>query len=276
LHAKAKNASEEAIKAQEDGKRVAREAKEMLETLMGFEETIAESKANASEAMKLIPLIKQLIKEANETASAADNKVSSAQGDAEMSFNTATSASNMTQTAKNDIDDLIAQARKLLNETMSFMMNEVVETQNNIKDTDKKLDEYKEIAIKDGEKVTKAKNDSMMASEQASKANNELTKTLEDVDQLIETIENLDEINLKELEEAERRFAAAKDTIDGAISAEIDLLQSKLVEQNNTITEYELDLGPLRKQVEFVNQLYLYLPKTCFRSPEGLEGNNNI
>ena len=51
--------------------------------------------------MKLIPLIKQLIKEANETASAADGKVSSAEGDAEMSFNTATGAHNTTLNAKN-------------------------------------------------------------------------------------------------------------------------------------------------------------------------------
>ena len=43
----------------------------------------------------------RLIKEANETAQAADRKVSSAEGDSEMSFNTATSASNVTQTAKN-------------------------------------------------------------------------------------------------------------------------------------------------------------------------------
>ena len=170
---------------------------------------------------------------------------------------------------------MIAQAKKLLNETMSFMMNEVVETQNNIKETDKKLDEYKEIAIEDGKKVDKATEDSKMAAEVASKANNDLTRSLEDVDKLIETIENLDEINLAELEEAERRFAAAKDQIDGAISFEIDLLQNKLASQNATITEYELDLGPLRAQVEFVNQLYLYLPKTCFRSPEGLEGNQN-
>ena len=154
------------------------------------------------------------------------------------------------------------------------MMNEVIETQENIKEADKKLDEYKIIAIEDGKKVDKAKNDSMDASEIASKANNDLTKSLEEVDRLIETIENMDEINVKELEEAERRFASAKDVIEGAISVEIDLLQSKLSEQSKTIMKYELDLEPLRKQVNFVHQLYTYLPKTCFRSPEGLEGNN--
>ena len=66
-----------------------------------FNETIAASKANATESMKNIPLIMKLIKGANETAQLADTKVSSAEGDSEMSFNTATSASNVTQTAKN-------------------------------------------------------------------------------------------------------------------------------------------------------------------------------
>ena len=36
LYGKAKNASDEAIKAQEDGKRIAREAQEMLKTLMVY------------------------------------------------------------------------------------------------------------------------------------------------------------------------------------------------------------------------------------------------
>lgn len=169
---------------------------------------------------------------------------------------------------------MIAEARRLLNETMSFMMNEVVETQNNIKEADKKLDEYKIIAIEDGKKVDKAKNDSMAASEIASKANNDLTESLEKVDKLIETIENMDDINEDELREAERRFEEAKDAIEGTISMEIDLLESKLKEQSDTIKNYELDLEPLRKQVDFVHQLYVYLPKTCFRSQEGLEGNN--
>jgi len=173
---------------------------------------------------------------------------------------------------------MLKRARKLLNDTMAFMMNEVQQTKDNIKDTNEKIDEYKEVAISDAKKVQKAKDDSTMASDLAAKANNDLTKSLQDVDKLIEVIENLDEINIKELEDAERRFAAAKDTIENVIEAEINLLQRKLEKQNSTITEYELDLEPLKREVNFVNQLYLYLPKTCFRSKEGLEGakNNNI
>lgn len=274
LYAKAKNASDLANKAEEDGKRVAREAKEMLETLLGFEEKIERSKANASEALKLVPLIEKLIKEANKTSGIADEKVSSAEGDAEVSYNTANKASNTTLRAKNEIDDMIARARKLLNETMSFMMNEVVETQNNIKDTNKKLDEYREIANNDGKKVQKANKDSVEASERASKANNDLTKSLEEVENLIESIGNLDNINIKELEAAEKRFADAKDNIENKISLEINLLQDKLVQQNNTITEYELDLDPLRKEIQMVHELFVYLPRKCFRNKDPVEGQN--
>ena len=173
---------------------------------------------------------------------------------------------------------MLKRARKLLNDTMDFMMNEVQQTKDNIKETNEKIDEYKEVANNDAKKVEKAKNDSITASVLAAKANSDLTKSLQDVDKLIETIEGLDEINIKELEEAERRFAAAKDTIENVIEAEINFLENKLEEQNKTISEYELDLEPLRREVNFVNELYLYLPKTCFRSKEGLEGakNNNI
>ena len=68
--------------------------------IQGFEEKIERSKANATEAMKLVELIKKLIKEANETAGIADEKVSSAEGDAEVSYNTANKASNTTMRAK--------------------------------------------------------------------------------------------------------------------------------------------------------------------------------
>lgn len=49
----------------------------------------------------MIPLIKRLIKEANETGQEADEKVSSAEGDAKMSFDTATKANATTAQAKN-------------------------------------------------------------------------------------------------------------------------------------------------------------------------------
>lgn len=72
----------------------------ILFVLQGFKENIAKSKANATEALKLIPLIKQLIKEANETGQDADDKVSSAEGDATMSFETASKANATTAQAK--------------------------------------------------------------------------------------------------------------------------------------------------------------------------------
>lgn len=68
--------------------------------LQGFEKIINESKANATEALKNIELIKALIKEANETAINASSNADMASSDANKSRDLARKANATTEMAK--------------------------------------------------------------------------------------------------------------------------------------------------------------------------------
>lgn len=159
---------------------------------------------------------------------------------------------------------MIRRARELMNETMAFMMNELLETKDDINKTSSELDNYKKLAIEDGETVESARKNAINASELATKTENDLNSSLEKVEQLIVEIEAMEDIDYKTLEDAENRFAVAKEIIEGTIASEIEFLQNMLVEQNNTITQHVLDLEPLRKQIKHVNTLYTELPRKCF------------
>jgi len=271
LYRQAKNASDEAKKAQEDGLRVAKQGQEMLETLLKFNERIAASKANATEAMKLIDLIKQLIKEANETGMVASKNAETAETQAMESFQLASWANKTTVSTRQDIDDIMEQARKLLNETETFMQNQLVETKNDIKITQTKLDELKSKAEEDSSKIQTALNKTEEGKNKATLAENDLIKALDNVEDLMVLIDSLPEIDFQTLEDAEDRFKKAKEIIEGNIQDEIDLLEKKSIEQEQLIKQYELDLDPLRKQIQMNSELFEYIPKSCFRKQGGLE-----
>lgn len=165
------------------------------------------------------------------------------------------------------------QLRELLNDTMSFMMNEIEDTKQSVNRTSQELDNYNKQAIDDGVAVENARKDSINASQLANKADNDLNESMNQVENLIAEIEKVPEIDLDTLADAERRFEVAKDIIDGTIATEINWLQNKLKEQSDEITRYELDLVPLEEQINFVNQLFLALPKRCFYGPPVTETN---
>lgn len=268
----AKNASDNAKAAQEDGSKVATEAKEMLETLQGFNDIIKRSKKNATKALELVDLIKKLIKEANDTALTASANAGMAEGDANMSLDIAQKANATTHAAKKEIDDIMQEALKLLNETMSFIMNELQDTKNAVNTTDVALDGYKMQAEIDAKSVDSAYNESVLAGNAAAKAKNDLQKSLQDVEELMVGIDGLDQIDYATLEDAEKRFQIAKDIIEENITAEIEILERKVLEQENTIKQYELDLTPLENQIAEREKITSALPTyQCFRQKTRLE-----
>ena len=163
------------------------------------------------------------------------------------------------------------EAVLLLNKTISFMLTELVKTKGDIMKTGTALDGYKEQANRDATKIQQAHNESVVAGNLASKAQNDLSIALADVENLMIEVEALGSIDLAALEAVEERFAKAKNTIENKITVEIDSLQKKVVEQKLTITNYELDLGPLRKEVAGAVTLFNGIPMKCFKVDPAFE-----
>lgn len=159
-----------------------------------------------------------------------------------------------------------------MNETMSFIMNELQDTKNAVNTTDVALDGYKMQAEIDAKSVDSAYNESVLAGNAAAKAKNDLQKSLQDVEELMVGIDGLDQIDYATLEDAEKRFQIAKDIIEENTTAEIEILERKVLEQENTIKQYELDLTPLENQIAEREKITSALPTyQCFRQKTRLE-----
>ncbi|XP_047134254.1 laminin subunit gamma-1 [Hydra vulgaris] len=275
LHLLAINASQEAANAQAIGAKVAKEAQDMLETLKGFNENIKRSKANASEALKLIPLIEKLIADANITGKIASENADMSIVDTTASLSLSRDAVKSVSQANIDLDDIISQLRALLNEITSFVSNELNTTNKNIHSVDKSLDVYRKQAQSEAAAIEDASSKILFAKLNASKAQSDLSNSLDDVEELVATIENLNFIDMPTLLAAESRLANASAIIKGQIASDINYLEIKLKEQESLITQYNLDLEPLRKASQKTEQLFDFIPReSCYKPESKLEGGD--
>lgn len=70
---------------------------------------------------------------------------------------------------------------------------------------------------------------------------------------------------MAKLENAEKRFKVANYTINGKLDVELEQLKKASATQSNQIRQYELDLGPLEKEIKHVEDLYKALPRLCMK-----------
>ena len=154
---------------------------------------------------------------------------------------------------------------------MQFMMNEVVQTKNDTIDVKNDLERHAKQTEENSRKLAAALNDSKEATDLATTVENELLKSAENIEVLMEAIDALEEIDFPTLEDAEERFNNAKNTIEIVLQREIENLESKLTQQENLIMQYELSLAPLRKKIAFNRKIYDYIPKGCYREPPAPE-----
>jgi len=275
LYQKAKEANNEAKNAQKEGLAVAEDAKKMLKTLEGFETKIQESKINATKAKELIPLIKQLIRSANKTAHEAADKSKTSEDVSNESLNTITDAHKTSKATKQEAEDMLSEAKELLSNLTKFIDEDISNTNTDITTIGKEIDKYKNIAVIDKQEVQKAKDASSEAVKSITSAQEELSKALRDLEELINDMKDIGDIDIQKLEEAERAMKTAEEKIERKISKDVNILETKITEQEKRIIFYTDNLDELRKQVNHTEKQYEAIPQYCFKVASEFEGNPN-
>ena len=107
--------------------------------------------------------------------------------------------------------------------------------------------------------------DSMYLHFIASATSADLNKALDDVEKLLKDLLGMGTLNITKLENAEKRFKTANDTIVGRLDVELERLKKNSVLQSNQIKQYQLDLGPLEKEIKHVEDIYKSLPRQCMK-----------
>ena len=93
-------------------------------------------------------------------------------------------------------------------------MNEVVQTKNDTIDVKNDLERHVKQTEENSRKLAAALNDSKDATDLATTVENELLKSVDKIEVLMEAIDALEEIDFPTLEDAEERFNNAKNTIE--------------------------------------------------------------
>ena len=92
-----------------------------------------------------------------------------------------------------------------------------------------------------------------------------MTKALDDVEQLLKDLLALEPLDLAKLEDAEKRFEVANSTITGQLDLEFEKVKMASASQSKQIENFNLDLGPLEKEIKHVEGLHKALPQKCMK-----------
>ena len=96
-------------------------------------------------------------------------------------------------------------------------------------------------------------------------------EALDSVEKLLADLGSLENLNLKKLEVAEAKFKVVNDTIVGDLDKEVEKLENASKTQLEIIAKYELDLEPLRKKIEHVDEQFKAIPRRCLKPLPELE-----
>ncbi|XP_070532708.1 laminin subunit gamma-1-like [Ptychodera flava] len=247
------------------GDKTLREAKEMLETLKGFNQLVENSKGAAEDALTDIPEIERIIEEATDTADEANEAIEGAETDAIDARDIATEAEDIAKDAsdgagqvKDDAENTLTDAQGLSDEAKQLMMD--------VDQTQEELDGLARQAIDDAELASEALMKANEASRDADGASKAVDQALQDVDELLDELANLDPLDLDKLAELEQDFVDANATLQGAdIDGKLDELREAKGQQDMWIKEYEDALEELRKAVQNVRDINDALPEGCYR-----------
>lgn len=110
-----------------------------------------------------------------------------------------------------------------------------------------------------------------LSKKQLSVSNSNVMAAIDDVEKASFEIANSVVPNLYELQEAEREFKELNDDINESLYNEINTLLQQIEEQEQSITEYELDLTQLRKEVAQNIVVFDALPRKCMKVVGSIE-----
>nr|XP_002731086.2 PREDICTED: laminin subunit gamma-1-like [Saccoglossus kowalevskii] len=247
------------------GDKTVKEARDMLDTLRGFNDLVEESKGAAEDALDRIPEIERLIREANDTANEANDAIEGAEADAIQARDianeaetTAVEASEGAGQVKEDAEETLDDATGLSDEAMQLMMD--------VDDTEQELDELDKQADNDAALAQEALMKANEARRNAQEASDTVQSALSDVNDLLNELAHLEPIDLERLNELEGQLADTNDTLqDADLDNKLEDLKAARDQQKQWIMDYEDALVDLRAAVQNIRDINDSLPDQCYR-----------
>jgi len=262
-----------ALKAVELGNTVLEEAKVTLATLQDFENRVNENKEAADEAIKKIADIKRTIEDSNEKTAAAsealentDEKAFLAHEVAIESKTTAESASEHAKTIAAESIKIKDSAEQLNKDSQSLQAKYDYTSELVANKTRKTSEEDAQLAAEALREANKAQSSSLEATQKVEQAKSEL----EEISQILSSIEEQDSSSLDELER--RLDAAEQKYIEANLEARLKELEEAKQRQLLRRAELKNEHTMVKEEVDTIEDIISQLPDFCPNDIEhGLE-----
>lgn len=251
--------------AVKQGDRTLKEAQDTLATLKKFDEKVRESQKEALEALKKIPAIRQMIKQAEDKSKDAAAKLDTALADATDARDIAQQAYMLANETSVDVRKIRADASELKSQ-IGNLKTRAGELGDNINQTAAAMGRYESIAKTDEEYALQALERANQAAISARNATETAKNLLNFLNPLLKAIDKIDGIDGNKLAQLEDELAKLKQKLAESNLDSIlrDLLAQK-EKQDQLMAEYQALIDWLVKEVAQIRAIRDSLPDNCFK-----------
>jgi laminin gamma 1 len=251
--------------AVKQGDKTLKEAQDTLATLLKFDQKVQESQKEAMEALKKIPGIRQMIKQAEDKTKDAAAKLDSALADATDARDIAQQAFGLANETSTDVKKIRIEAQDLKSGIVT-LKTKAGELADNINHTTAAMDQFEAIAKTDGELAQQALNRANQAAMSARNATETAKNLLNLLNPLLKSIDKIEGIDGNKLGQLEDELAKLKQKLAESNLATItDDLLAQRDKQRELMKEYQTLIDWLIKEVANIKAIRDSLPDSCFK-----------
>ncbi|KAH3798034.1 laminin subunit gamma-1-like [Dreissena polymorpha] len=255
-----------ALKAVETGEETLREANETLQTLLGFNQVVQDSRGKAEDALEKVPEIEANIREAEARTQEARDALSGAGSDAAEALRIAQEAEKMAQGASDEASRIRQDAGQT-KQKAEKLLDDADQLDKDVSDSKEQVDNLKLKADTDRDQTDNALQKAGAAKQSAKEAADRVADALAKVENISQILSTLRDLDTAELDRLETELAAAEAVLQ---NADLEAQFAKLTTANNQlkvwVQEYSQDLSELEKDVQNVKDIMDSLPTGCFKN----------
>jgi len=253
-----------ALKAVELGNTVLLEANRTLTTLLDFESRVNENKEAADEAIKKIADIERTITDANDQTTSAAEALENTDKNAFLALEVAIEAKNTGKSASEHATTIASESVEIkeaaiqLNKDSKSLQDKYDQTSEFVENKTKKTsEEDAQLAAEALREANKAQSSSLEATQKVEQAKSEL----EEISQILSSIEEQDSSSLDELER--RLNAAEQKYIEANLEAKLKELEEAKQRQITKLQLHEQEISVVKKEMQSIEEISVTLPDFC-------------
>ncbi|XP_069688400.1 laminin subunit gamma-1 [Periplaneta americana] len=248
------------------GDEILETAKKTLKTLQEFDHQVQESKDKAQDALGLVPEIRQLIADAENKTGDAKLALAGAEHNAQIARDTAQEAQQKYAEQASQEADSIRQGAEQTKNDAGKVRDEAQELEGQVAITANKIKDLEDLAVKDEELTTTAKNKVGQAKSKSANVTRQVEKALEDVQAIIEELNQVPHIDPALLDDLELRLQRAEDDLKTAnLDGRIAELKEARISQAVWVKNYQDEVDRLQADVQNIEDISNSLPDGCWK-----------